>query len=398
MIQRRLDRRELLRTAGVALGAGLVPGCATKSGSAAKPATPPAIAPKTAIAAVSDVATPRRHFAKVNVSRDRIIRTVVGLRPFRPSGFVVRTEKLGEKVVVHNYGHGGGGITLSWGTSHLAMEQALATGQTKFAVVGSGGVGLATARLLQKHGGDVTIYARDVPPNTTSNIAGAQWSPYSVFDENKKTPEFAAQFERASRLSNRYFQDLVGDYYGVRWIENYACLYKKPKDWQSPTSEDPLHDLFFYAKDLEPAEHPFPAPYVRRFVTMLVEPLVYLNAITRDFLLAGGKIVIREFKDRDAVLALSEPAIVNCTGLGAKALFGDQELIPIKGQLTILLPQPEIDYIVLTETDLYMFPRHDGILLGGTHERGQWSLEPDQQAMERVLAGHIKFFEGMKTV
>src|SRR5258706_8350851 len=61
-----------------------------------------------------------RHFAPVKVSRDRIIREVVGLRPFRPGGFKVEAERLGEKLLVHNYGHGGAGITLSWGTASLA--------------------------------------------------------------------------------------------------------------------------------------------------------------------------------------------------------------------------------------------------------------------------------------
>ena len=52
---------------------------------------------------------------RVRVSPDRVIRTIVGLRPFRPSGFVVRAERLGDKLLVHNYGHGGAGVTLSWG-------------------------------------------------------------------------------------------------------------------------------------------------------------------------------------------------------------------------------------------------------------------------------------------
>src|SRR5262249_8309105 len=42
-----------------------------------------------------------RHFAPVNVSRDRIIREVVGLRPYRASGFVVDAEHLGNKFLVH---------------------------------------------------------------------------------------------------------------------------------------------------------------------------------------------------------------------------------------------------------------------------------------------------------
>jgi D-amino-acid oxidase len=71
----------------------------------------------------------------------------------------------------------------------------------------------------------------------------------------------------------------------------------------------------------------------------------------------------------DAWTMVPEPVIISCTGLGAAELFGDPELQPVKGQLTVLLPQPEIDYAVLAG-HLYMFARSDGIQLGGTHERG----------------------------
>ena len=87
--------------------------------------------------------------------------------------------------------------------------------------------------------------------------------------------------------------------------------------------------------------------------------------------------------------------LVNCSGLGAKALFGDDELVPIKGQLTFLLPQPEVEYAVLNG-ELYMFPRSDGILLGGTHERGVWTLEPNAEAAAHILDAQAKFFARMK--
>jgi hypothetical protein len=77
-------------------------------------------------------------------------------------------------------------------------------------------------------------------------------------------------------------------------------------------------------------------------------------------------------------------------------LFNDQELIPKKGLLTVLLPQPEVDYIALMEDDLYMFPRTDGILLGGTFEDGEWSLSVNEAAKDRVLNGHAQFFQGFR--
>ena len=77
-------------------------------------------------------------------------------------------------------------------------------------------MGLTTARLMQDRGWDVTIYSKDLPPHTTSNIAGGQWSPASVYEEASLTPTFRQQFETAMKLSYRYFQPLVGPEYGVR--------------------------------------------------------------------------------------------------------------------------------------------------------------------------------------
>jgi glycine/D-amino acid oxidase-like deaminating enzyme len=97
-----MDRRQFLHRASMAAGS-LVAGCYRSRPRVANPV--PGI---------------KCNLTPVLVSPDREIRTVVGLRPYRPSGFVVRAEKLGEKLVIHNYGHGGAGITLSWGTSQLA--------------------------------------------------------------------------------------------------------------------------------------------------------------------------------------------------------------------------------------------------------------------------------------
>jgi len=327
--------------------------------------------------------------APVKASPERVIRTVVGLRPFRPSGFRLEAESVDKKTVIHNYGHGGGGMTMSWGCAHLALEEALKTGQRAFAVIGSGGVGLATARLLQRQGFEVTIYAKDLPPKTTSNVACASWYPAESSDPTMQTPQYLERFTRAARLSYRYFQEMAGDYYGIRWMHNYTLSEEPPE-----AEDSAIRDLFPETRDLPRREHPFAHPYCQRVWQMLIEPPIYLSAVMRDFLLAGGKIVVRELADREDVLKLKEPVVMNCTGIGAKALFGDEELMPIKGQLTILVPQPEVDYMMVYE-GLYMMPRRDGILLGGTHERGEWSLEPNPVEAERVMSGHIEFFKKM---
>jgi len=335
--------------------------------------------------------------ARVIVAKDRVIRTIVGLRPFRPSGFVVRAEKIDAKTVVHNYGHGGSGITLSWGTAQLAVEEGMRVPARECAVIGCGVIGLSTARLLQMRGRSVTIYAKTMPPDTTSNVAGGLWEPASLFDHPRVTPEFSRQFAEASRFAFRRSQSLTGDEYGVRWVPLYSLTtdheYAAPPE-TSPNSE--IEALYPESRILSRGQHPFDMPYAHRRWTMLIEPATYLNALVRDFHLAGGRIVIREFTSAQDVAALSEDLIFNCTGLGARALFNDEELIPIRGQLVFLIPQPEINYCTIAP-GIYMFPRRDGILLGGTFERGQSNLEPDPAISERILTENARLFGSMRT-
>jgi hypothetical protein len=92
---------------------------------------------------------------------------------------------------------------------------------------------------------------------------------------------------------------------------------------------------------------------------------------------------------------LPEKLVFNCTGLGAKALFGDEELTPIRGQLTFLLPQPEVTYATLYQ-NTYMFSRRDGVLLGGTHEMGDWNLEPDMTTKAAIMTKQAALFDGMR--
>jgi D-amino-acid oxidase len=334
------------------------------------------------------------HLPKVNVSADREIRTVVGLRPFRPSGFRVAKEMVGETAVVHNYGHGGGGITLSWGTSKLAVDLGLPGHVGPVAVLGCGAVGLATARLAQEAGFDVTIYTKAMPPETTSNIAGGQWMPVNVYDSDRTlTPEFTQQFIAAAQYGYRRYQIMTDPKYGIRWMRNYNL---SDKPWQSPIKTDGmLQGLLPENKDLPAGTHPFGGKYVRQFDGMIVEPPIYLPAMLTEVRIAGGKILVREMKSLDEVRALPQKLVFNCTGLGAKALFGDEELTPIRGQLTFLLPQPEVTYATLYQ-NTYMFSRRDGVLLGGTHEMGDWNLQPDMTTKAAILEKQAKLFDGMR--
>lgn len=323
----------------------------------------------------------------VDVSPERVIRTTAGLRPYRSAGFVVRREPLGDKAIVHNYGHGGAGITLSWGSSKLATDLGLAGHSGAVAVIGSGIMGLTTARLVQEAGFPVTIYARDMWPGTTSNVSGGQISPFGHYREDEVTPEWRRQFLAAMSYSWRRFSLMAGADYGIRWLPTYE---------QGGDAGPPELEAFSpNSQRLTAAQHPFAVEPIVRFDTMYVEPGRFLARLTADILAAGGKIQTREFHAPDELAALPETLLFNCTGLGARALFGDEGMIPIRGQLAFLRPQPEVRYAVSGEWG-YMFARPDGIVLGGTFERNVWDTTPNPLRIQRILASHKEFFDSFR--
>lgn len=388
-----MDRRTLLKTGAMAFAGMGMGACAGKS-------------PQTAPATTTRGVRPALDLVPVNASWDRVIHTTVGLRPFRGPGFRVEPEKLDHKTVIHNYGHGGAGMSLAWGTGYLAADMALAHGSRRAAVIGSGVTGLCAARQLQRRGFDVTIYAKAIPPHTTSNMSLAHWSPVSrVVAMNERTPQWDEQFRFAAEVAYRELQLLGGRDYGISWIDRYRPMDEPPPERiESRRALLPAH-LRAGVEVLGPGQHPFPLPYATRERHMKYDPAIYLDRLVRDVILFGGRIVIREFETRRDLMSLGETLIVNCTGLGARDLFDDKEVIPYKGQLTLLAPQSDVTYETsggLTTTSgqvgvsLHMSPRSDGIALGGTAERGEWSLEPNEEARKRVVDGHIALYSAMR--
>jgi D-amino-acid oxidase len=380
-----VNRRSLISRGSLALlGLGFG-GCATRA------SAPAQVAPRTPV-----------RLAPVNVSWDRVIRTTVGLRPHRPQGFVLKADKLDAKTLIHNYGHGGSGMSLSWGTGCMAAELALAHGDRRAAVIGSGVVGLTTARQLQRRGFDVTIYAATVPPDTTSNMSLAGFTPTSgLYTNSSRTPEWDEQFRQAVLIAYRQLQLLAGPKYGVSWIYNYSPT----DDAQVGRGSNPLmpEETRLGNVILGPGEHPFHTKYAIQRPEMRFEPSIYLDALMQDVVAFGGKIRIRRFDTPRDLMTLDESLIVNCTGLGAKALFGDPDLVPLKGQLVVIIPQQEVTYSTNGGVSgspagafVHMMPRRDGIILGGTSERDVWAMEVNEAERKRVIEGHMQLFAAMR--
>ena len=75
----------------------------------------------------------------LQISETRLDSITVCTRPFRPGGPRIDVEKLDEKTVVHNYGHGGSGWSLSWACADEAAKLVKDTEASEVAVIGAAG-------------------------------------------------------------------------------------------------------------------------------------------------------------------------------------------------------------------------------------------------------------------
>ncbi len=384
-----MHRREFLRQAGVT---------ATVASAAALSAC--AGQPLRSLAALPNAPRPARlradaiELAPVRAQVERITGVYVCTRPFRAAGPRIETERLGEKTLVHNYGHGGSGWSLSWGSSTLALRMVQATGVRELGVIGCGALGLTSALLAQRAGLAVRIYAKALPPDVYSMRATGLWTPDSRICDAAHAPALAARWEEMARISFGSYQSLLGlPGQPVEWIDGYGLSEQPFGHPGPPVADEPEYGEFRqvrftpHAVELPPGSHPFPQPYVRRYTTLMFNITAYARLLMSDFLAGGGRIEVREFQHPSELLALPERTLVNATGYGARALFGDDSVIPVRGQTARLIPQPEVNYGISTE-HFSMVPRRDGLLVQAYGDSGNFNnsdITPDRAVSEAAV-------------
>jgi D-amino-acid oxidase len=392
---RSLDRRAFLKTSSAFTGmsALALSGC-TKNIRTAQSSAPPL--------PIYDQYTP---LVPIRAHADRIFRITVCLRPFRAAGPRRDIEAIGDKTIVHNYGHGGSGWSLSWGSAQVATASAMqaAQGTNDIAVLGAGAIGLTSATMLQRAGANVTIYAKERSPYTRSSRATGSWTPDSrVALASAVSPSFAAEWESMARASFFYYQSFYGmPGSPVEWTDRWGLSDKPrgklangaPDPNSNPDRPEPVHDFIHLNGriadltprpiEMPPGTTPFPTPYVYRSSSMTFNVADYSRQLLTDFLVNGGKIVTREFQSPQELTSLPQKVIVNCPGYGGRALWGDESIIPVRGQIAWLIPQEDAHYGI-TYKGLGMLARRDGIVMqyskGGEDEGWNDSNETPDRA------------------
>ena len=321
--------------------------------------------------------------AAIHTDDADLFKITVCTRPFRAQGPRIEAETLSfgggrDKLVVHNYGHGGSGWSLSWGSGRIAVDLALASrdpSKTDLAVIGCGALGLTSALIAQRSGvRSVTIYTRDLPSDSRSFRATGSWTPDSRVALARNAPvAFPAQWEQMARTSWQQFQALLhspGEH--VEMTERYTLSDFHPDLLEQASLAqdlpgfahymDRISDLNPHLQDFPAGSHPFPTRWVRRRNDLQFNITSYVQQLTQDFQLNGGTIVQREFHTPAEFAALPEPVILHSTGYAARALFSDDSVTPVRGQIGWLKPQPEINY-GLYYGNLNTLSRRDGMVV-----------------------------------
>ncbi len=249
-------------------------------------------------------------------------------------------------------------------------------------VWGAGVSGLTTAILLSEHGYKVKIITRELPEDTVSSVAAAIWLPYQVYPVQK--------VNSWSRTTLETYRELAAaTTSGVSFIEHHIfCYQNKIPEWLDSLPEENLESTDQVNIDNRTLD--------RHIINIpLIETQIYLPYLVDRFKSNGGTFQIEEIKnptDYDSKLN------INCTGLGSRELFNDTKLTPIQGQV-VKVEKPKNVTSIATDFHFgehnnklsYVIPRKDGIVLGGTSEKGEESLIVDNDLSKEILQECSKY-------
>lgn len=239
-------------------------------------------------------------------------------------------------------------------------------------IIGCGVSGLSCGIRLRQRGWRVRIVARELPPQTTSNVAAAIWYPYRAYPEERVLAWSAVSFQEFLRLT------------AVPAAGISLTTLIEPYQW--PVADPWWRSAVHHFRRATAAE--LPPGYVDGYVAEvpLIETPLYMNYLMTRFQALGGVIEQREVADLTAV-ADQYPVIINCAGLGARELVGDTALYPIRGQIMRVTAVPGLRAWIDEHSDrglTYIIPRQDGVILGGTAQEGDWQLAVDGETAVHI--------------
>jgi len=240
-------------------------------------------------------------------------------------------------------------------------------------VLGTGVSGLSSGILLLKNGYEVTIWAKDLPPNTTSNKAGAFWYPYLSNPQDKVTKwaKFTLEY-----LKKEFLND-----------PKTGCIMRTATEIFDTKVDEP--GWKGAAEYRRPTENELPKGYIDGYQVeaVMMDTSYYMDYLVNIFKNLGGIIIQKTVSNIDEAFA-EYNNVVNCTSIGSKELFNDSSLYPVRGQIVKVKPNGFNQVIAddAAHNNLaYIIPRINDIILGGTAQVNDWNLEVNPEDTKEIL-------------
>lgn len=237
------------------------------------------------------------------------------------------------------------------------------------AIIGAGVSGLTCGVVLAEQGDRVTILARETGQGTTSAVAAAIWFPYDAEPADRVIPWALQTFTDLRALSERSGT-------GVSMIEQRIFS-------RQPGIKIPKWARQLGPKSLGASGNKLFASGFSLFVP-LTDTTIYLEYLADRFRAAGGE--IKSGVTCESLEELDYDLIVNCTGVGARALAHDPDVEPHRGQVA-LVPRMDLPYaLVCDDAPLtYVIPRSQDCVFGGTNTISD-NLVPDPATTDEIMA------------
>jgi len=334
-------------------------------------------------------------------------------RPMRYGSPKMGIEKKDQKIVVHNYGHGGSGWTLAPGCAKYVIDlfeqekdNAQISQNTPINIIGAGALGLFTAHELVSRGYSNIVITAERFDDLVSHRAGGFLAPSTMdVDPNKQkiidaicfeAYRFYAQIAQGEHKDFPASGALIMPIYLKRddtRLQAYEdVVMRKPQDVVVDFGNGKRYEMKVYDDGI------------------FMDTNIMMNALTA-FLRDKVQWVQKKIESFEE---LKEPCIFNCAGLGAQQINHDDAMVSVQGHLILLKDQSPTDmnYMISFYVDeaqsesgqfikrsIYMFPKHvpgspenDIGVMGGTFIEGATKDTPHTQEFALIVDRAREFF------
>ncbi|MBG9377501.1 FAD-dependent oxidoreductase [Panacibacter sp. DH6] len=256
----------------------------------------------------------------------------------------------------------------------------------KIAIIGAGISGMSTALLLTGKSHNITIFASAFSPGITSNKAAAFWFPYHIRNDKRGIGW--------CRESYHFYSSLIHEPSSGISIQKLVKVLRHGVAEAEPVWIDFMPEGAM--RILPATELPDGIAKAYEVKVPLIETQLFLPYL-KTILETKGAVFIERTIGHFSELQHDYDCVINCAALGAKKLCNDAALIPVRGQVGLLEPAEEMDIYLDNEKPLYIVPRKDAIIVGGTYEEHVDAAITEPATIERLLGNAYEVFPALRS-